>query len=86
MIWFLVVINAFNFLDGIDGMIALSALAAAALWRFFSLESGFELTATAAGMVAASALAFFFITDSRREFFLAIRAVRFSVFYLRRCR
>jgi len=78
VIWFLVVINAFNFLDGIDGMIALSALAAAALWRFFSLESGFELTATAAGMVAASALAFFlhnrqpariFLGDSGSTFF-----------------
>lgn len=70
IIWFVVVINAFNFLDGIDGMIALIALAAAALWRIFSLESGFAFTASASAMLAAAAIAFFLHNRQPAKIFL----------------
>jgi UDP-N-acetylmuramyl pentapeptide phosphotransferase/UDP-N-acetylglucosamine-1-phosphate transferase len=78
IVWMIAVINAFNFLDGIDGMIALAAFTGGVFWRFFAISSDLPMVATASTITSAAALAFFlhnrqpariFLGDSGSMFF-----------------
>jgi Fuc2NAc and GlcNAc transferase len=56
--WIVWLVNAYNFMDGIDGIAATQAVTAGAGWFLFGIWQGFGEIAFAGGLLAVSAAAF----------------------------
>lgn len=57
-LWLIAYVNAFNFMDGIDGIAVAQTISASVTWMLIGLMHGNELLVVGSGIVAAAALGF----------------------------
>ncbi len=68
--WIVWMINAYNFMDGIDGLAAVQAIIAGIGWILMSYQFGLVMTGTYAGILAASGIGFILLNWQPAKIFM----------------
>lgn len=68
--WIVWMINAYNFMDGIDGIAAVQAITGGIGWIFIAYQFGLEITGVFAGILAASGIGFILLNWQPAKIFM----------------
>jgi UDP-N-acetylmuramyl pentapeptide phosphotransferase/UDP-N-acetylglucosamine-1-phosphate transferase len=80
LVWIVGLCNAYNFMDGIDGIAAAQAIVAGAGWAWLGWRGGDAMTALAGALIAGASLGFLFFNWPPAKVFMGDAGAAFLGF------